>query len=189
MCRRGRGHRHATAADRAVDRRHSNGRNATPAADQIIGISCSRSDYRHRPATEGARVGRYKWEDASGGGWSLPGAYNDPAGLAARYALGPDTVDVVHAIVGALAKFARCGRRLIQPRDGPRDRALLSKPARCCPAAPQRTRGSTADGRSRTGVDGAAWHSPGGQFCGDPSPFASKLRQSRNPTARRAPAP
>jgi hypothetical protein len=41
--------------------------------------------------------------------------------------------------VGALAKFASRGRRLIQPCDRPRDRPVLLKPARCCPTAPPRT--------------------------------------------------
>jgi uncharacterized protein (DUF302 family) len=69
--------------------RQSDGRNATHA---------DRADDWHRPATK-ALV----WEDASGGVWI---AYNGPAWLAVRHGLRNDTADAVHAMAGALAKFA-----------------------------------------------------------------------------------
>jgi uncharacterized protein (DUF302 family) len=43
------------------------------------------------------------WKDASGNVWV---AYNDPAWLAARHALGDDTAEAISGLARALAKFA-----------------------------------------------------------------------------------
>src|SRR4030095_2946313 len=63
------------------------------------------------------------WEDVSGVVWI---AYNDPAWLAVRHGLRHDTADAVHAMAGALAKFAEgeAGGRN-KGGDRPRDRPVL----------------------------------------------------------------
>src|SRR5262245_23927781 len=135
-----------------------------PRADQTIGIGLPRK----------ALV----WEDASGV-WSLQliqrGWRRGTRSVTTRRTSSMPSV-------GALAKFASCGRRLIQPRDRPRDRSVWLKPARCCPTAPPRTRRRTADSGLRTGVDGAG-HSPRGAILRTSVAVRVRLRQGRNPSS------
>jgi hypothetical protein len=154
-CRRCRGRWPCPAADRAVDLRRSNGRNATPAG---------RSDDWHRPATEGARLGRCKRR--------LEPTI-DPAGLAARHALGHDTADVVHAIRRRPSEIRQL-RQAVDPATRSSARSpRLAQTREMLPNGPATNTSKDCRQWVKNGRRRGRAFPPGGQFCGRPSPFAS----------------